>query len=328
MFDKFAANEPIRFHGLVVETTTRCNAKCGMCYQSVGSKGSDLWGKVNLNIDKIKTAVSDAIKINEVDPRFHLSGGEAFMNLENCIEIFKHAKDSGYIVISATTNAFWAQKRDRAREISARLIESGLNRLEISWDVWHLPYIKPDAINNCLFACREVGIQTNLRILTTRSHSAGEALDYLDPSAVDCAGEISSGPVFPTGRASTEIDKDDIFREQDLGSSCFASLNLTINPKGQVYPCCAGADQTEALQFGSVSLDSLADVVDRMQKSLLLRILVFYGPGAYVGLLKKHGEDLGAEFASICHMCWSIFSNSALDRRIRDLLELEFEVED
>ena len=27
---------PMMFNGLVVESTTRCNAKCGMCYQGAG----------------------------------------------------------------------------------------------------------------------------------------------------------------------------------------------------------------------------------------------------------------------------------------------------
>lgn len=323
MFDEFASNAPIRFHGLVVETTTRCNAKCAMCYQSVGPKGSDSWGKVSLDTEKIKKAISEAAKIDLVDPRFHLSGGEAFIDLEQCLEVLRHAKSVGFLVVSATTNAFWAQNAKRAQQVCEQVAAAGLNRFEISWDVWHLPFIRPETIKNCLLACRQVGISTNLRVLTTKIHSAGEALSLLDDEAVGAASEISSGPVFPTGRANLTIDSTDIYREQDLGGACFASLNLTINPKGQVYPCCAGADQTDSLQFGNVDVDSLSAVVTRMQESILLRILVFYGPGAFVGLLKKHSISLGINFASICHMCWSIFSDSELDRKVRELLEAE-----
>jgi len=54
---------PVTFQALVVESTSICNAKCAMCYQSAGPKGSDVWGRSSLSSAEIETVVRDAEKI-------------------------------------------------------------------------------------------------------------------------------------------------------------------------------------------------------------------------------------------------------------------------
>lgn len=299
---------PVSFNGLVVESTSQCNAKCAMCYQSSGPKGSDFFGKASLTSDEIRKAISEAANIPVVKSRFHLAGGESFLDIAQCMLLFSHAREEGFEDISATTNAHWANSITRAHEICRNARQSGLLRIEISWDYWHSPFISPVAIANCIDACFEQGIKTNLRILSTRSHSAQEALKAIPRESLSRCGEATCGPVFPTGRAKNEIPQDDIFYTGKLASVCHSILNLTVNATGKVYPCCAGADQTEALAFGNIKNDSLQTIVDRMNRSLLLRVLVFLGPGSLIGILNEHGVDLAGPHSNICHLCWDIFT--------------------
>lgn len=299
---------PISFNGLVIESTSQCNAKCAMCYQAAGPKGSDVFGKAKLTSDEIRKAVSEAARIPVVKSRCHLAGGEAFLDIAQCIDIFSHARDVGFEDISTTTNAYWANSTARAHEVCRNARQNGLLRMEISWDFWHSPYISGTTIGNCIDACVEHGIQTNLRILSTKAHSVQEALSLIPRDSLSRCDVISCGPVFPTGRAKAEVPKDEIFYTGNLGSTCHSILNLTINPTGKVYPCCAGADQTEALAFGNIRDDSLQTIVERMNRSLLLRVLVFGGPGSFLGILKENGVDLEGPHSNICHMCWDIFS--------------------
>ena len=309
---------PIAFQGLVVESTSRCNAKCAMCYQSAGPKGSDVYGLAALSAHEIKKIIQDALQINTLQRRFHLAGGEAFINLRDCTELFQFAKDSGYIDITTTTNCFWAKNPRKAMQVCEVIREAGLTRMEISWDHWHLSYVSPDCVNNALEACHACGIRTNLRILTTKEHSVGEALSYLRSKSIDCAYEISSGPVFPTGRAAIEVDEETIFLAGKLSASCQHVLHLTINSQGNVYPCCAGADQTAGLSFGNVREQSIIEIEKKLQNSPMFKVLAKQGVGALIPILEKAGLlKKEKNYSNICHLCWDIFSDPAKTREIK-----------
>jgi MoaA/NifB/PqqE/SkfB family radical SAM enzyme len=312
---------PISYQGLVVESTSSCNARCGMCYQAAGPRGSDILGRAHLHEQDISRVLGEAITISSMDKRFHLAGGEAFLKIDECLRLFAVARDLGYNAISTTTNGYWGRRLSDARAIALQARAVGLRRMEISWDFWHLSYVSPQAVSNCLLAAAEAGISTNLRILTTRSHTAEEALTMLDEEALGYASEINSCPVFPTGRAADMVKQNEVFFTGDLGASCHGTLHLTVNALGNVAPCCAGADQTDGLSFGNIHDRSIKDIADSMEQSLMLRTLVFLGPGVFLGILEENGINIGRSFANICHLCWEIASNAKLINIVKGYFE-------
>ena len=317
---------PMTFHSLVVENTSVCNAKCAMCYQSAGPKGSDTWGRSSLPVAELERVLREAATVETLGRRFHLAGGEAFVRPNDCITLFSAARDAGYVDVSTTTNAYWGRVRDKAFGMCSRLREAGLTRMEISWDFWHQPYVSGDTVSNVLEACAEYGISTALRVLTTKSHSVAEALSAIRKSSLDCASEIFTCPVFPIGRAAVEIDRDDIYFTGDITGSCHSTLNLTVNAWGNVYPCCAGADQTDWLSFGNVRERAIDEIAADMNRSLLLRTLVFRGPRAFIPILEQAGFDVGRDYSNICHLCFSVFSVEEYARAIKAFFE-EIETE-
>lgn len=300
---------PLFYNGLVVEKTTRCNAKCGMCYQSAGPKGSDLLGNANLQNKDIARLLLEAAEIDVIHPRFHLAGGEAFLDVDGCLELFQIAKISGFTDITTTTNAYWAKSKARANDIAFQLQGAGLTGIEVSWDFWHLPYIQPSVVENCIRACREVNIEVNLRILSTKSHSYHEALEFLSEDALAHANRITCGPVIATGRAEDFIGYDDIHGAGDLETNCHSMLNLTVNPNGDIYPCCAGFEYSGARIFGNIRERPLTSILESMNRSPLLRTLVLGGVSQLRRILESYNVTIGTDYNSICHMCWSIFSD-------------------
>ncbi|HEY8378365.1 MAG TPA: radical SAM protein [Nannocystis sp.] len=300
---------PLTFSSLVVESTNRCNARCGMCYQSAGPKGSDWAGKRSLSVPEIEKVLREAVQIPSLNRRFHLSGGEAFLDIEGTVHLFEVAAEAGFLDITAVTNAFWARPAARARALTRRIRAAGVTSLEISWTYWHSQHVAAEAVSNALEACRDAGIETNLRVLTTRSHSIEEALSLLRPEAAECATRITSGPVFATGRAAVELDPADLWQTRgSLDESCHSVLNLTVNALGNVFPCCAGIDQTDTFLFGNIRELSIVDIAERMNRSPVVRLIVFRGIRSLVPILTEAGIDIGDNFNNICHMCWSIFS--------------------
>lgn len=301
---------PIYYSGLVVETTNRCNARCAMCYQSASPRGSETLGLSRLDTDVILRCIREAAEIETIGSRFHLAGGEAFMHLDEVYLLFAAARDSGYEQITGTTNGYWGRTLQKAREVCTRLRESGVTSLELSWDYWHQPFVSGDAVSNCLIACHEAEIETNLRLLTTKLHSMEEALASLRTEAVDAASRITSGPVFATGRAARELDPEEFYHSRSsLDDNCHRVLNLTINAFGNVFPCCAGFDQTRNYIMGNVNEDRLESIVERMNDDPLIRKIVFSGIRSLVPILQESGHDIGEDYFNICHLCYTIFSN-------------------
>lgn len=306
---------PVYFNGLVMENTNRCNSKCAICYQSAGGNTP----AERLNVEKAVSVIEQAAILENIGNRFHLAGGEAFLYPEDCFRLFQAAQDNGFFEITTTTNGFWGATIQNARRICSRMRESGVTSLELSWDIWHSEFISNQAIENCLFACRENEITVNLRLLTTKSHNMEEALSMLCDQAIQCAQVITCGPVFATGRAAEVLKQEEFYDSRSgLTDSCFSILNLTVGVNGDVFPCCAGLDMCQNASFGNIYEQSLYDIVSKMNLSPILRQLVFLGPASFLPQIKKRGIKLEETYFSICQLCRSIFSNSECFSAIRE----------
>lgn len=314
-------NYPLTFNSLVVETTTRCTAKCSMCYQSAGPKGSDLLGDRQLSAEVIGRVIRESINIPTLRYQFHIAGGEAFTNIPLCIECFEEARRVGYSEISTTTNAYWAKDKAKANSVCRNLRKAGLTRMEISWDAWHLDFVSPTAINNCIKFAYENNIEIILRILSTKKEISESAIAMLDSDILSCVNSICCSPVMHSGRAIETICKSEIFSTNNLGEACHSMLNLTVNPSGDVSPCCAGLDQTKTLYLGNVHNKSIVDIAESMNNSLLVRFLVFAGAGSLVPILEDAGFEVGRDFASLCDLCWSIFSDPEKTKTIENYFD-------
>jgi len=303
----------LRFKALVIETTDRCNARCAMCYQAAGPRGSDLRGDGRLSLQVVLRVIEEAAELPDLGNRVHVSGGESFINYDEVLTIFRHAKSRGFANIGATTNGFWAINRPIAEHRCAELAEAGVNYLEVSIDYWHLPFISLDRVRTLLLATRRTGINVLLRTLSSRRHHIDSLLaSFKDEELMHVI--IANGRVHPVGRGATEIPMEDIYIGKGVQGCCEDLLTLTIAPNGNVYPCCAGADMTESLASGNVNHDTLAEAVFKMKTDRTIREVIHAGTGNLIPLVEKlgYGDRLKPSYSSICHLCWDIFKDNEL----------------
>lgn len=293
------------YDSLVMENTNRCTAKCAMCYLSAGENGKG--DKLDMNV--AKKCIREAAKQDCIAKRFHLAGGESFIYKDDCCELFACARKAGFKVISCTTNAFWSKKLDNARRVCEEIRKSGLTHMEISWDYWHYQFVSPETINNCLQACYENEIATNLRLLTTRSHQMKEVMDLLDPDAVKLAGKISCGQVAAVGRATKFLNEDDLYHPPcGMSAVCENNFSVTVSSKGFVAPCCAGLDQCDEYVNGNIYNESLASILKRMNRDVVLRRIAFLGIKSFFPIFKECGIEYRGKFMSPCKICAQVFS--------------------
>jgi hypothetical protein len=307
----------LHFNALVIESTERCNARCAMCYQAAGPKGSDIRGDSELDLAAIEHIIDQAIKLPNLGKRVHLSGGETFLDFPKALSIFRHAKRAGFDRIGTTTNAFWATNRQTAYDKTRQLAEAGLNYFEVSIDYWHLPYIKVERVRPLLWAARRLGITVILRTLSTKSHHVDEILRDFQPCDLMHV-LIGNGRVHPVGRGAAPEIAADVY-PGSIDGCCERVLNLTISPKGDVFPCCAGADMTTSLACGNTQNDTLAKAVFRMETDRMIAELVHRGPAVLLPVVRDlgYGAHVDKEYTGICHLCWDIFRNDDLSAALR-----------
>lgn len=309
----------LKFRALVLETTDRCNAACGMCYQAAGPRGSDIRGDAELSQDVVLRVIEEASHLVEVGSRLHISGGEAFLRHAQTLEAFRWGKQCGYANIGSTTNGFWARTEKIARRRCDELLSAGVDYLELSFDHWHLPYVPLSRVTNLLRAARASGITVIVRTLTSRSHHI-DAL-FASFSDAELLGVlIANGTVHPVGRGAVELDSEDIYYGAGPVGACEELLTLTISPNGNVYPCCAGADMTESLASGNVNRDSLRDAVFKMRTDRMIRQVIHGGTGSLIPVIEALGlgHKLQPRYDNICHLCWDVFRDDQLAGALRN----------
>jgi MoaA/NifB/PqqE/SkfB family radical SAM enzyme len=308
----------IRFRALVLETIDRCNAKCAMCYQAAGPRGSELRGDEQLSQDVVLRVIEEAAAIPEIDSRLHISGGEAFLRYPETLEAFRHGHEVGFKNIGATTNGFWAITEAAAQRRCGELVDCGVDYLEVSLDYWHLPYVPLKRVRNLLRAARRVGISVILRTLTSRSNHIDALFETFSDG--DLMGVlIANGTAHPVGRGATMMATEDVYYGPGPVGSCADVLNVTIAPNGNVYPCCAGADMTESLASGNVNRDSLAVALFKMRTDRTIRQVIHAGTGSLLPIIEKLGyaDKLQPRYDTICHLCWDVFKDDELAGALR-----------
>jgi MoaA/NifB/PqqE/SkfB family radical SAM enzyme len=308
------------FHSLVIETNDRCNARCAMCYQAAGPRGSDLRGDGHLPLDVGLRVIGEAAVLPElIGKRCHLSGGEGFLYFDDMLTLFRHASSLGFTEVGATTNAFWALSRQRALQRCEVLADAGVNYLEVSMDFWHLPYVKVDRIRDLIWAMRRTGLRPVLRLLSSKSHHMDEIMREFTAAELIHV-QIANSRVQPSGRASTEVPIEDVYMAGGVEGACERMLNLTISPNGNVYPCCAGADMTKEMASGNVLTDSLADAVLKMRTDHMIRTVIHKGAGELIKVAQGlgYGDRVDKQYSSICHLCWDVFQDEELATAVRN----------
>ena len=309
---------PLYFETLVIESSTLCNARCDICYQNA----AHVQEKAQfLDLQAALRAICEASEVETIGSRLHLSGGECFLDLDYCLQAFDRARSFAYTSISVTTNAFWAKNKDCATTIARKCRDAGLTRIEISWDKWHAVFVAKQCVENCILAFYELGVEIVLRALSTKTEPAGKSVAMLDHDLLDLVNEIVFCPVMPMGRAAETFHPNDFLYTDTLGASCHHMLNFTVNAAGNVFPCCSGLDQNGNVAFGSVHEHSVKEIIELMNKSLLLKALVFQGPGSLVPIIEDCGMSVGRDYTTLCHLCTFLFSDKRMCNKVLEFFE-------
>jgi hypothetical protein len=192
-----------------------------------------------------------------------------------------------------------------ARRYVKKWRELGLEELNISFDDFHLEYLRlfggEENVVNAARAGVEEGLRTIIPITRTRETKIDAS--YVRKLLGDLAEEVMIVDDFisPTSRASGLFEE----AEENLppfGGCARAGSEISIHPNGDLAFCCGHiiTDPASAwfTRVGNITREHLWDVVDRIQRNVLIWYIKFIGPHV---LIKKFNEE--EEVKHICHAC-------------------------
>jgi len=297
----------LKFQELYLELSYLCNAECSHCYVS----SSPFADRTKLPLDVCCRIIEESLSLDAIDPKIAIAGGEPTLFWEELLTVIKYASERNVRVI-LISNGWWGKNPAICRQKLDALIEHGLGRLELSTSNYHRQYVDAEAIDNIILLSRDRPLEVALHVRFSNSCSEKRNLSsFKDLGQV----ELISYPITPVGRAKTSITRDEFSFATDFPrGNCRDDLSLLINPKGDCFPCCGGAELTEALRLGNIHEESLTAIVERAEKRKLLHHLTQKGPAVFADALRADGftELKPSDCVSICDLCTSIFKSPKL----------------
>ena len=314
----------LRFNSVVLITTNICNLKCRHCYPTSGPS-KDLFFRYGnsktLTAQQAEKYIRQIPHLENVKQHLHIGGGESTLFVDDFKELVTLGQKYG-LSVSFVTNCSWAKDQKSANEFIKDLHERGLTFIEASLSVFHQEYLDVEFPIRAIRACKKSGVGVLLRPVITRSASAAKTLERISDD--DLKGvAISTSKCTPIGRARLEIPTAEFLYDDIEYGGCEKILNLTIRQDGSVYPCCAGADVTNALRLGNADNEPLTEILKRAELDPLLVTLFEQGPRYLAELLYESGGKnfLKERHVNICHLCNDLFINDDIAEDVRRALQ-------
>ncbi len=304
------SGSPLRFRGLKIAQTWKCNAACEHCAVAAGPRRVE-----HLGLPTVLDCISDAASLGLAT--IEVTGGEAFLASGELTHIILRATELGLVSI-VDTNAFWALTHKAALARLKLLRQAGLRSIVISTDRWHQKFVPLDRVLYAIDAARELGIGCSVTICVLANDH--QALDTVWPLR-ERGITVKLQSIVPVGRAVTIPAASMLtcsFAEAAM--PCENLYFPTVGPDGRVTICCAPPQwfpRTTAelcpLCLGWLAKNSLREILAAAQDSSLLNALASLGIGGLYERLSESGREpinlLQRRYFGRCDLCTTVLTN-------------------
>lgn len=284
--------------GLAFLFSYKCNFKCRHC-----SINADPSHKEVIDIDTVKKAIKEASDIASIQVLV-ATGGEPTLFPRHLETFLMMAHDFGFTT-RVVTNVWWAKSLELADRFLSRWKKLGLDELNISFDDFHLEYLRRfGGLNNIKNAVK-VAIDNEIKVVIAIVRSVGTSLNAAKVRLLlgDLANYVYTTEDFfaPVGRAGAMADHA-VVNLPKHGGCAEAGSSLSLHPNGDIAYCCGhiinDSDSSWFTRVGNIHHEHLWDIVERIRKNLLVIAIRVVGPHQIVKYFNSHERVY-----HMCHAC-------------------------
>lgn len=282
----------MKFHSIHVLLTYQCNYECDHCF----AWGSP-WQTGVFTLAQLEDVYQQALALGTVN-EFYFEGGETFLYYPILLQAVSRATELGFAT-GIVTNGYWATTEADALTWLRPLAEAGLDRIEISCDLFHGGKESDRAEHPGMAAARQLG-------LVTGSIAIDPPTGYRDPETSVPGEAISGGGVMYRGRAVEKLSAGLPTKPWDSFTRCpYENLvdpgRIHLDPLGNLHIC-------QGVVIGNLFTRPLAEIVNNYDPATfpIVSQLLTGGPAQLVRAFNLPHE---AGYVDACHLCYTAREN-------------------
>jgi len=267
--------------------TYTCNYECNHCflYCSPNAKGT-------FNLDQIQKVLNDAKTIESVE-WIYFEGGEPFLYYPVMLKGLQLAKAMGFKT-GIVTNNYWATTIEDAKLWLKPIIDSGIDDLSLSDDIFHNDDDGDNSAKIAAEAAEELGYTVNSISIEKLS---------VQPLSNKKGAPVIGGGVLLKGRAVEKLTEGLPTKSIDNFTECkheelINPIRVHIDSFGNVQVC-------QGISIGNMWEKPLSRIIKEYDASAH----PICGPlskGGPLELGRKYNIKLDDKYIDECHHCYSI----------------------
>lgn len=303
-------------HTVSVITTYKCNAACKDCCFECNPALS-----ARLSLNEMVGFIDEAWAAFPGLKLVVFSGGECFLLGEDLFAAIWHAHRKG-LLTRCVTNGYWGKRLTLARRTAMRLMDSGIDEINISTGLDHLRWVSLDAVINVATALAEQGVFCLITVEQDSEESAVYPTLRSDPRILD---HVEDGRILLQVNSwmpfheDSELRKTAVNRLANLCQGCDQKLeNCVLTPHGHAAGCCGLTfEHIPEMKLDWRTGESLRDAYLAQARDLLKLWLKVEGP--YRILAEMGGKELAGAMERLVHPCQAcalLHQNETIRRRL------------
>lgn len=291
----------MKLNGLHILLTYTCNFACDHCF---------VWGSPHqrgvFTVSRLKETLDQAAEAGGIE-EIYFEGGEAFLYYPLLLEGVRMAAERGFWV-GIVSNAYWATSEWDARLWLEPLLEAGLDRIEVSSDLFHGAVADTPESGHAMAAAQALGLDAGVISIDPPQGAR-------KPDGEGSGQPLAGGGVMFRGRAAEKLIEGQPRRNWLSFTHCpYENLEnpsrLHVDPFGHLHLC-------QGLVIGNLFERRLGDILDRFdpRKHPIVSSLVTGGPTT---LALRYLDWNEQSYVDACHLCYT--TRTALRTRFPALL--------
>jgi hypothetical protein len=262
-----------------------------------------------MDVDTAIEAWQGLVRLAGPSAKIHLTGGELFLYFERLAQIVEQAQKQNLKGLEyIETNASWAIDTSQIRDRLKFLDANGLEKLKISWDVFHAEFIDLDRVLRLKEVAEEVLGPDRVLIRWQRYLQEPVRIRGLNIEAkkeLYCQALRQESCRF-TGRAAFELADlvaalpVESFSGNNCKSEILGAKGIHIDPYGNVF-----SGQCSGIAVGNTRQMPLDEIWRQFNptQALFWQTLADSGPLGFLEQARTAGYVPLAKYASKCHLC-------------------------
>jgi radical SAM protein with 4Fe4S-binding SPASM domain len=293
--------------------TYKCNLRCRHCYNNANSNET-----IYIDREAASRVINEAYRYGIRS--LSLTGGEPFLYPKLALDMFQEAISLGYEKVSIRTNGYWGSSIETAEDMYSKLSAIGfkppVGHIGISAGEFHSEFLDWNHVGNIA----TVHHKTFAKPLFIDFECTKESIHMVDEFKQHLKDKGVSEKWYRlnvrtdlalVGRMKDNFERIDKKFMSAAKLRCIPQELFTVEPDGDIYPCCGFNRYIKGLSLGNIYSNSVSEIINNTVNHKPLNLLYEKSFLEIQNELFGENNTLPTQYNSKCEACENCFGTVA-----------------